>query len=386
MKIGLPRAFLFHRYETLWTEFFLRLGHETVISPPTSRAVLAEGIKRSVDEACLPAKIFLGHVSYLIGKCDYILIPRIESFGKNEKTCVKFNALFDIARNTFFECPRRVGLSDSDSAPGAVSKPDPARAPRRTALITYNVDALKGKHEMDGFVRMGKMLGTKKGESKAAYLHAKKSAAEVDAARFFEELKKLFFRGNAHDTGNQLHSVSPLSPCALGAAPSMDTVSGFPAAARPCVMLVGHAYNLHDAFIGEPVVKVLQSLGAAVVFADRLKSPKLTASITEELTPGLYWTFQRELVNAVGLYRSRADGLVLITAFPCGPDALAHELMLRRMSDTPVCSLLVDELQGEGGVRTRLESFMDIIRMKNNFVGVREASPRSAEENLKMKT
>ena len=43
------------------------------------------GKKYSIDESCLSSKIYLGHVASLKNKCDYILIPRIDNYGKNEK-------------------------------------------------------------------------------------------------------------------------------------------------------------------------------------------------------------------------------------------------------------------------------------------------------------
>ena len=43
----------------------------------------------------------MGHVEYLIDKCDYILIPRIACLNKHEKLCTNFNALYDLVRNTF---------------------------------------------------------------------------------------------------------------------------------------------------------------------------------------------------------------------------------------------------------------------------------------------
>jgi len=299
MKIGLPRALLFHRYETLWVEFFTRLKHETVVSPPTSPDILAAGILHSVDESCLSAKIFMGHVHYLIGKCAYILVPRIENYGGNEKVCVKFNALCDIARNTF----------------GA-------------RLLEYDVDAAKGKHERAGFIRMGRVLGAGKKESAAAYAAAAESLSERGRALFKEEMNKLLLPGVK-------------------------------------IMLAGHAYNLHDAFIGAPVARALESMGASVIYADRLKSAVRASAFIEKFAPGLYWTYHKELFNAVELYRNRVDGLVFVTAFPCGPDALVHGLMLRRTNGIPVCGLTVDELQGETGLRTRIESFMDIITMRH---------------------
>ena len=63
--------------------------------------ILDLGIKYSTDEMCLSLKIFLGHVSYLKDKCDYVLIPRIDNYGIDNQTCTNFLSLYDIIKNLF---------------------------------------------------------------------------------------------------------------------------------------------------------------------------------------------------------------------------------------------------------------------------------------------
>jgi predicted nucleotide-binding protein (sugar kinase/HSP70/actin superfamily) len=61
------------------------------------------------------------------------------------------------------------------------------------------------------------------------------------------------------------------------------------------------------------------------------------------------------------------DGIVFVVTFPCGPDSLMAELCQRRTLGVPIVTLVLDELQGEAGLRTRLESFVDIIRAKRTI-------------------
>ena len=70
MVIGIPRALLYYRYNTLWESFFHELGFQTVTSGITNQSILEQGRIFVVDEACLSMKIFMGHVASLIGKCD----------------------------------------------------------------------------------------------------------------------------------------------------------------------------------------------------------------------------------------------------------------------------------------------------------------------------
>lgn len=127
IKIGIPRAFLYYRNYILWKNFFEKLNCHIVLSPESSKEILDIGTKYSIDESCLSSKIYLGHIASLIDKCDYVLVPRIENYGKTEKVCVKFNALYDIVKNLFPE----------------------------QKILTYNIEKTKLKTEFIGFIKMG---------------------------------------------------------------------------------------------------------------------------------------------------------------------------------------------------------------------------------------
>ena len=101
MKIGIPRSMYFYYYKDLWINFFEYLKVEVIVSPETNKKIMDLGIKYSNDEMCLSMKVFLGHVSYLQGKCDYILIPRIDNYGIDNQTCTNFLAIYDIVNNLF---------------------------------------------------------------------------------------------------------------------------------------------------------------------------------------------------------------------------------------------------------------------------------------------
>ena len=127
IKIGIPRSFLYYRYYILWKNFFEKLNCHIILSPETNKEILDLGNTYSIDESCLSSKIYLGHISYLIDKCDYILVPRISNYGIKERVCTKFNAMYDIVHNIF---------------------PD-------TQILTYNIEYTKLKFELTGFIKMG---------------------------------------------------------------------------------------------------------------------------------------------------------------------------------------------------------------------------------------
>ena len=86
IKIGIPRSLYFYYYGNFWKLFLEKLGFEIVLSPKTNKEIMNLGLKYSYDEMCLSLKNYIGHVAYLKGKCDYILIPRIDNFGYDNQT------------------------------------------------------------------------------------------------------------------------------------------------------------------------------------------------------------------------------------------------------------------------------------------------------------
>ena len=300
MKIGIPRAFLYYRYHTLWETFFEELGVETVVSPPTNKAIVDAGSIYAIDESCLSMKVFLGHVDYLLGKCDKILIPRIASLGRQGSPCMRFQAATDVARNVFRS--------------------------RNIDLLDYNIDLRKSGGELESYLALGRAAGKKRTQS----LHAYMLARQEDKAQATAEL---------------LHQQDMLSD------------------PRIKILVVGHPYNVFDPYIGGPVLDSIRTLGALPILADivdRREALERSANISETLP----WAFNRQLVGAIDIYRPSIDGIVLMSTFPCGPDSLVNEIILRRVKDVPILNLILDGQEGSAGLETRLESFIDIIHFK----------------------
>ena len=149
ITIGIPRAMLYYRYGVLWKAFFEELQVPVVISPPTTRELLESGSSIAVDESCLSAKIFMGHVNALLGKCDAVFIPRYSSLDHNAVFCTRFEGLFDQTRNVFRITPQR--------------------------FISCNIDEKEKSSEETAFVSLGRELGFSARESKNAYARAWKT-------------------------------------------------------------------------------------------------------------------------------------------------------------------------------------------------------------------
>ena len=299
-SVGLPRAMLYYRYEILWKNFFSNLGLKYIVSEPTNKEMIREGTAVSIDEACLSTKIYMGHIKSLIGKCDYILVPRISNFGIKRNMCTKFEALYDIACNVF----RKSGQQ----------------------FLSYNVDELQNITEEKAFISMGEELGFTKKEASAAYKAAKK--AEGDYLKNQVKSQELLFKK-----------------------------------AGLKILIASHSYVEMDAYIGKPVTNYLKKMGVTPLYADIVdRRDAIRQSI--KVSPTLKWEFSKEIIGGVQLYKDKIDGIILLSAFPCGPDSMVNEMIIRGFRGIPILNIVLDDQDGTAGLETRLESFIDILKFK----------------------
>ncbi|MPM28483.1 hypothetical protein SDC9_75009 [bioreactor metagenome] len=127
MKVGVPQGLLYTKYHRFAKTFLEELGAEVVVSPPTGKAILDEGVRCCVDDACLPMKVFHGHVAWLRGRCDMVLLPRIIGLREKEYICPMFCGLVEMV---------------SHSIPGLPPLIDaPLRATDRQSLTRWALEA-----------------------------------------------------------------------------------------------------------------------------------------------------------------------------------------------------------------------------------------------------
>lgn len=108
MKVGIPKGLLYYKYYPFIESFFTEVGAEIITSPNTNKEILDAGVKYCVDEACLPIKIFHGHVAYLKDRCDIMFIPRVMQIRKKEYICPKFCGLPEMVLNTIPDMPKTI--------------------------------------------------------------------------------------------------------------------------------------------------------------------------------------------------------------------------------------------------------------------------------------
>ena len=135
------------------------------------------------------------------------------------------------------------------------------------------------------------------------------------------------------------------------------------------ILVVAHPYVIFDEYIGKPILSYLKESNVNVCFASINKytngNVKLkNAEGYKSISKALYWTYNRNLLNGISEYLNSVDGIIYLSTFPCGPDALVNELVLRKVTSKPSLNIVLDEQDARAGLYTRLESFIDILNQK----------------------
>ena len=193
-------------------------------------------------------------------------------------------------------------------------------------FISCNVDVRKKCTEAEAYAQLGQGLGFSAKEAKRAYEAAVKADAKEWKARVQaqeEAYKK----------------------------PGMK------------ILIVGHSYVVEDRYIGKPITDYLERIGVVPLRAD-ITNRSAALQAEKDFSPTCRWLMSRELIGSVLQQKEKVDGVILLSAFPCGPDSMINELLTRRIKDVPILNLVLDAQSGTAGVETRLESFVDIIRFK----------------------
>jgi predicted nucleotide-binding protein (sugar kinase/HSP70/actin superfamily) len=329
-KIGIPRSLLYYYYYPAWEEFFHNLGYKVVLSPPTNKSILDDGVRRSVDDLCLPFKVYFGHVKWLIDRVDYLFIPRLISFGKGDKFCPKFMGLPDMIRSVF---------SDSE-------------LPNILEPVIENKNRFLPFH--DSAQEVGKKLNANYMQIEGAYWKALLKQREFISI----ENKKY----SSEEAINLLKSNEKVKE-------DKEITEN-----RITVVLLGHSYLINDKFMSMGLFEHLSEMNVDYITPEMLKMGQIEEAAHGQNKPS-FWYFNRHIMGAAYHYlnnrenRKMVDGLIQVTAFGCGPDSLISQLIDIRgkvEKDISILNINIDEHGGQAGLKTRLEAFVDLLERRNS--------------------
>jgi predicted nucleotide-binding protein (sugar kinase/HSP70/actin superfamily) len=318
-RLGIPRALMFYRYFPFWRTFFERLGWRVMVSDGARQ-------KEKIvyfEDSCLPMKLLVTHAMQLKEKVDHLFIPRLVSIHRTYIMCPKFRGAPDIVRL---------------ATGGNVS------------ILDETIDLRKGGVSLlQTFLKIGEKLGASRQESKKAFREAEQSFSQFQ--------KGWTDRINRLPTRQLFETDIPIPP------------AGRKAPLR--VAFIGHPYNLFDIDINKDLPALTKSLGMEIITSDFLSEQEIDREVSG-LSKEIYWSSGREIVGSLFHFLSGGiDGVVFLTSFKCGIDALLQEFIKRRLkvrggSSIPLLILSLDEHTGREGLTTRLEAFRDVVEMKKS--------------------
>lgn len=318
MIIGIPGGLFYFRYYPLWKTFFEELDCQ-VISDSTNRRIMDSGVSLCVDEACLPVKIYHGHVDSLNGRVDALFIPRIMSISRYEYICPKFCGLPEMIKNSVH----------------ITSK-----------IIDTTVNLRKHRSSLlDSVMETGCIIT----HNRYAIMNAFKRA--LNAQKKFEERLKLCGDFNKAINDNLEREGS----------------------GNKSIAVIGHPYIIYDTYINMDIFKKISCQGFSII-TPQMVEREVVDRYASRLPKRHFWTLGRETLGAGLSFLNRSDvmGIIYLSSFCCGIDSLIEDYLERqimRQGNMPYMKLVLDEHSGEAGFDTRLEAFLDMIRWRENNEG-----------------
>ncbi len=344
IKVGIPRALHFYRYFPFWKKLLEELEVELVLSPPTNKKIVEEGVTHGFGELCIPVKIYYGQVLKLVRDnpdLDYIFVPRYVAEVKEAYFCPKFLSLPDLIKIL----------------------------PNVPKILNFEVN-VKEFPIATSAIELGKELGKNQNQSLKAYR---------EAQNYFDEYHK-FLRDGA-SVNHALRLVERNRPFNLPKRKYKGDIK---------FLLLGHAYNIFDTFINLDFQKKLRDQGVRVITIENLPESLFKEPVIINPKGGRlrnYWKHEEEILAAMRYFlkegRKEIDGVVFLISFACGPDSLISELIKHDMKvvGLPFLEIIMDEHSGDAGLLTRVESFVEMVRRKKKKLAL-DSKKTSAVKTL----
>ena len=313
IKVGVPGGLYNGKYRPFMDSFFTELGVDLTPSTDTTKEILETGVVHCIDDACLPVKVFHGHVKSLAGKCDFILVPRFTSISKGEYICPKFGGLPEMVKYSVPDIPELLDVEIN------VHKNE------RSLFLSLYKTALK--------LKLRNPLAVKRALHQAMLSQQAYELSKIDWS----------LQG----------PINPKEALKKG----------------PIIGVVAHTYLLDDSFMNLNLFKKLESRGVRYISSDMV-DPHIIEERCKELPKRMFWSGGKILMGGtLHMMDNRwVSGILFLTAFGCGIDSLVAEYLERHAKKTynkPFMILNVDEHTGDANFNTRLDAFLDLMNWRS---------------------
>ena len=317
--VGFPRMLIMYELYPFFKAFFNELGIKVVLSSPTNKSIIKEGIERVITETCFPVKVATGHIKELMDKgVKKIFLPSIVNMPPAKQNhghtvlCPYIQSMPYLSKASF------------DFKKEGVEVISP--------VIHFNQCQAGLKKE---FILLGKTL--KRGRKEVL------KALDIAFSSLSEFKQKMLARGK-----EVLDNLKK------------DDIA---------LVIVGRSYNTTDSGINLELPQRLRDLGTLAIPFEMLPSED---AIDDALAEDMYWkNGQRILATAKIIRDDNRLFAVYITNFGCGPDSFINHFFKDYSSGKPSLQLEIDEHSADAGAITRCEAFLDSLKNVRNKLVIR---------------
>jgi predicted CoA-substrate-specific enzyme activase len=324
-KVGIPLCLFFHELLPFWRTFFAALGFEVVLSQPTNKEIINQGVQAVIADTCFPIKVSYGHILNLIQqKVDYLFLPSIINMP-GEK----------MAFPNSFNCPYVQTIPYTASA--AINMEQTG-----VKVLSPVLSLRTGEKSIQkSLVQLGRQLG-------------KSAASSLKATALAQTAQNAFYAAIRKKGEEVINSLS-------------DQEKG--------MVLISRPYNGCDPGLNLEVPKIFREMGFLIIPMDFFP---LHHNQIAENWPNMYWRYGQRILSAARFIRDRANCYaVYLTNFSCGPDSFIAQFFQHTMKGKPYLQIEIDEHSAGAGIITRCEAFVDSLHNQPRL----HPSPRPQQQH-----
>nr|MQY80619.1 CoA activase [Dehalococcoidia bacterium] len=317
--VGIPQALFFHELFPLWKAFFTELGFQVVVSDPTNRRIMRQGVENIVEEPCLPIKLAHGHVLNLLEKEPVFLFLPVQS------TMEKLSDDFAQAWN----CPLAQSLPYILLSSARIKEALNPPGGKKPKVLRPVIHADRGQPWLK---RVLKRIAQDAGVTSTSLINQAIQAG-------FEAL-------DAFNDWQQRRGQEVLNQLQPG---------------RKAIVIIGRSYNTCDPEMTLNLSEKLRDLDMLAIPLDFLPLKSVAKEISAA-HPNMYWKSGQKILGAARIIAQdpRLFGLY-VTNFNCGPDSYLLKFFSEETEGKPFLTIEIDEHSADAGIITRCEAFIDTI-------------------------
>jgi len=308
--IGIPRVLFFYDLLPFWTTYFNTLGFRVVLSAPTNKKLVCQGVETIVTETCFPIKVAHGHVIDLIDQgIKNIFLPSLINFKHPQRK---------IAQS--YACPyvQSVPYTIQSTVNFKKCGVDFIHPP-----ICMGEEPDRLEKELQ---RIASKLRKRQEHNRRAFNRAR------EAQRSFSEALQRRGKEMLSQLGSEQRAM----------------------------VIVSRSYNGCDPGINLRVPQKLKDMGVTAIPMDMLPLEEIDL---HEQWRGMYWAYGQKILAAAHIVkRDPRLFATYISNFSCGPDSFIAHFFQKELEGKPFLQIEIDEHSADAGVITRLEAFLDSLK------------------------